>query len=719
MLSPTRHSARVALALVTLVLTTCAFTSAANAQATIPHYDHVFLIIEENHNFHQIIGNPAAPEINALASHYGLATRYAGVSDPSEPNYVAMLGGSDFGINSDDPYWFSGNTVNQPNLMSQLDQAGLAWKGYFQGMPYAGYRGYCFPAKCNGIPDSDTQYVAKHNGIVNFAGEQTPAEFAKMQPYQQLSADLASGSVPNLSYIVPDECHDMHGAPPWCVDSGKPGDVDDTQLVAAGDAFVGSTVNAITSSSMWHTGTNAIVVTWDEGNSATDQIPTIVVTNQGPRAATDNTAYNHYSLLATLQDAFGLGCLQNSCGATPMAPLFSHTGPSTTPVLPAPFVPAPDGTDTASATGSLVKGKPFTPGGTGWQVVPSPSIGNLDNNLDAVSAASASDAWSVGNYYPQGSPNVLATLAEHWNGSTWTAYPTPNVGPNENTLLGVSDVPGAGTWAVGYDINAEYSQQTLIEHWDGSSWHVIPSPDPGTGNILYGVAAIGANDVWAVGGEQDAGGIWHPLALHWDGSAWSVVPTADPNGGGNLLYAVTALSTENVYATGQTGTAFPSGALVEHWNGSKWSTLAGPADPSESLDPFGITATASALTLVGARETDTAPFSTFVAAGAPSSLGLVGAPSEGTGENNLFAATTASDGSTWAVGWYIDPSSGNHETITEQGVGGQWSIVPSPNPGAGGDNGLAGVTAIPGGGLWAVGIATNNGNPSTLIEYHP
>jgi hypothetical protein len=88
-------------------------------------------------------------------------------------------------------------------------------------------------------------------------------------------------------------------------------------------------------------------------------------------------------------------------------------------------------------------------------------------------------------------------------------------------------------------------------------------------------------------------------------------------------------------------------------------------------------------------------------------------------ENDLFAATAAADGSTWADGWSIDPSTGNHETLTEQGVGGQWSIVPSPNPGANGDNGLAGIASIPGGGLWAVGIATNNGNPSTLIEYHP
>src|SRR5215468_6291797 len=159
--------------------------SAGPSGASFPRYDHVFLVIEENHNFNQIIGNRAAPIINALARDYGSATRYTGVGDPSEPNYVAMLGGSTFGISSDDPYFFPGQTVDQPNLLSQMEGAGKTWKGYYQGMPYAGYRGYCFPAKCNGIPDGDTQYVAKHNGIVNFADMHTAAAWAKQTPYSQ------------------------------------------------------------------------------------------------------------------------------------------------------------------------------------------------------------------------------------------------------------------------------------------------------------------------------------------------------------------------------------------------------------------------------------------------------------------------------------------------------------------------------------------------------
>lgn len=95
----------------------------------------------------------------------------------------------------------------------------------------------------------------------------------------------------------------------------------------------------------------------------------------------------------------------------------------------------------------------------------------------------------------------------------------------------------------------------------------------------------------------------------------------------------------------------------------------------------------------------------------------MGSPDSGSGENDLFAATTAADGSTYAVGWFIDPSSGNHLTLIEHAANGQWAIDTSPSPGTG-DNGFAGVTAIPGGGLWAVGVTSGSGNLSTLVAFH-
>jgi hypothetical protein len=145
-----------------------------------------------------------------------------------------------------------------------------------------------------------------------------------------------------------------------------------------------------------------------------------------------------------------------------------------------------------------------------------------------------------------------------------------------------------------------------------------------------------------------------------------------------------------------------------------------PSDSGGSDLPLGVTGTDALLNVVGDRENSSTPYTTLVAAGAPKSLSVLSTPNATAGENDLFAATTASDGSTWAVGWAVDPNSGNHGTLTLQGVNGTWSVVPSPDPGAG-DNGLAGVTAIPGGGLWAVGVSspTKSSNFSTLILYHP
>src|SRR5262245_49839390 len=116
---------------IALCVALVASASTLNAQNPFPRYDHVFLVVMENEGYNQIIGNSFAPVINALARDYGLATNYRGVADPSEPNYVAMLGGDTFGISSDDPYWFPGQTVSAENLMSQLDTPGLGltWRG--------------------------------------------------------------------------------------------------------------------------------------------------------------------------------------------------------------------------------------------------------------------------------------------------------------------------------------------------------------------------------------------------------------------------------------------------------------------------------------------------------------------------------------------------------------------------------------------------------------
>jgi hypothetical protein len=292
-----------------------------------PTYSHVFVIVEENHNYADIIGNANAPNFNRWASTYGSSTRYDGTIHPSEGNYVGMVGGNSYGIENDN-LWTT-NSVNQPNLVDQLERANLSWKGYFENMPSAGYTGMFF----------DNQlYASKHNGFLNFNDiNSDPARLNKLVPYGNFASDLGSGVAPNFSYIVPNQCNDMHGL------SQCP---DDQTNIRVADTWAGNAVSQITASSAWSTGNNAIVIVWDEsatGNSGCcdanpggGRVPFIVITNHGPRGLQDSTAGNHYSLVASIQQVFGLGCTASFGGkatavgftcdtrnVTPLSPFFA------------------------------------------------------------------------------------------------------------------------------------------------------------------------------------------------------------------------------------------------------------------------------------------------------------------------------------------------------------------------------------------------------------
>jgi phosphatidylinositol-3-phosphatase len=330
-----------------------AVSSASTVNSAIPRYQHVFEIMMENTSYSTIIGNPLAPTINALASQYGLASNYWGVTHPSEPNYVANIGGSFFGIQDDNQFYCTpelagtdplcagttvDHTIQAPSLAGQLTAAGMSWRGYFQSMPAVPSSGviktgtfangpYTFKSPTN----FNALYASKHNPFVNFADSQD--DLANMVSDTQLTSDLASGDVANYSLIVPDQCHDMHGTGSCSDENG---------LISAGDSYVGSAVSAIMSSKAWQEGRNAIVITWDEDDFSDQGEPgtgccgadpggghvvTVVITNKTNQyPITDNTPYNHYSLLLSIEDAFGLPCLANACdsadGVVPMTKLF-------------------------------------------------------------------------------------------------------------------------------------------------------------------------------------------------------------------------------------------------------------------------------------------------------------------------------------------------------------------------------------------------------------
>ncbi len=324
----------------------------------VPRYGHIFVIVDENRDYGDIIGNAGAPALNDFARRYGNATSFYGEGHPSEPNYVALLGGSTFGLSDDDAYYCVPNdtrpgcphanqpgyvphTVTAKHLGDQLDGALLTWKAYYESIPTPG----SLAVTGTNEPGSPPWYAAKHAGFINYRSVQVDQSRAEhLVGLDQLSADLDAGKAPNFGLIIGNLCNDMHGMN----DPGTPSDCryePPAPLVQRGDNWVSNVVISIVGSSMWQAKENAaIVITWDESASPARQgccgvtpsapsnfggghIPTIVITNHGPRGVEDATPYNHYSLLRTIEDAFGIHdylglAAAGNQGVKPMLPLF-------------------------------------------------------------------------------------------------------------------------------------------------------------------------------------------------------------------------------------------------------------------------------------------------------------------------------------------------------------------------------------------------------------
>ncbi len=211
--------------------------------------------------------------------------------------------------------------------------------------------------------------------------------------------------------------------------------------------------------------------------------------------------------------------------------------------------------------------------GSSWAIVSTPADGMQPSYLNAVAASSANDVWAVGVI---STPQLDQPLVEHWNGTAWSIVSVAGVTGDENYLTGVTALSATNAWAVGYSYTGG-SYPTLVEHWDGTAWSIVASPSPSAiTNHLSSVSATSASDVWAIGFVSTAQNGDNTLIEHWNGSAWSVV--ASPNGASNqnALYGVTALSATNAWAVGNDNTATADQTLIEHWNGVTWSISASP-----------------------------------------------------------------------------------------------------------------------------------------------
>jgi acid phosphatase len=262
-------------------------SGSAQAATTVPTPSHVVVVMEENHSYADIIGNTSnAPYFNSLAGQGALLTGSFGVTHPSEPNYMALFGGSTDGLSSDACPVSEGNAAN---LGSELIASGRTFAGYSEGLPSAG------SSTC-----TSGKYARKHSPWANFSN--IPA--ADQQPLTTFPTDYTK--LPTLSFVIPNLNDDMHDG-----------------TIKTADSWLNSHLSAYATWAKTHN--SLLVVTWDEDDyTENNQIPTIIV-GQGVKTGHFSETVNHYNLLATLEAMYGLKAVGQSAGLAPVSDIWSST----------------------------------------------------------------------------------------------------------------------------------------------------------------------------------------------------------------------------------------------------------------------------------------------------------------------------------------------------------------------------------------------------------
>ncbi len=275
-----------------LVGTGPAAAGAVGASGLVPRPDHVVVVVEENHSEQSISGNSAAPYINSLASSGANFTDFHAETHPSQPNYLALFSGSTQGVTDDG----CPQTFSAANLGSELQATGLGFVGYSEGLPSVGFTG------C-----ASGQYARKHNPWSDFSN--IPA--AASQPFAAFPSDYST--LPQVSFVIPNLNDDMHDG-----------------TIAEGDSWLQANLSGYITWAQTHN--SLFVLTFDEDDGTVqNQIPTII-TGAGVVSGAYSEQINHYNLLRTLEDAYGLAAVGASATANPISDIWSAGGVSQPPV---------------------------------------------------------------------------------------------------------------------------------------------------------------------------------------------------------------------------------------------------------------------------------------------------------------------------------------------------------------------------------------------------
>lgn len=264
---------------------------------TVPQFSHVVVVVEENASYPEVIGSSAMPYLNSLATKYGVATQYFGNVHPSIGNYMMMTTGTL--ATTDDN--FTG-TISADNLARQFAADGKTWKVYAEGIPSTGYLG------------GDTGFYIRHHNPFSYFTDVTgnSAQAANMVPFSQFAADLAAGTLPDFSFVVPNSRDDAHDCP------GGGASCTAAQRLAPADAWLQSNIAPLIASPAMSS--TLLLITFDEGTlsdiaNGGGHIATVVVSQQGKAGFKGVGMYQHQNLLRTIGEALRLSHIPGE-GAT-------------------------------------------------------------------------------------------------------------------------------------------------------------------------------------------------------------------------------------------------------------------------------------------------------------------------------------------------------------------------------------------------------------------
>ncbi len=268
-----------------------------------PTFAHVFLVIEENHSFSDVIGNSSMPYLNSLASAYGLATQYYADAHPSLPNYFMLTVGAGTSITGSAGDAYAG-VVTQDNVVRALTATGKTWKCYAESLPSVGYLG----------GDSGA-YLQHHVPFVYFSDVQnSPAQASNVVPFTQLAADMANNSLPDYAFIVPNVNDDAHNCP-----AGLSTCTSD-QMLAAADQWLSTNISPLLTSTSFQN--SLLMITFDEAEDTDTEhggghVPAVIVSSLAKAGYQSTTLYQHESTLRLMMEGLGVTDLPGAAATAP------------------------------------------------------------------------------------------------------------------------------------------------------------------------------------------------------------------------------------------------------------------------------------------------------------------------------------------------------------------------------------------------------------------